>query len=65
MWKFIQRVNKKHGLALAGYPDLYQWSIDHVADFWREAWDFVGIVASKQADEVIPFPALIWSNFIY
>ncbi|XWW98064.1 hypothetical protein V2A60_006060 [Cordyceps javanica] len=54
MWKFIQRVNANHNLAIAGYPELYQWSVDNVAEFWREAWDFVGIVASKQADEVLP-----------
>ncbi|ATY58832.1 acetoacetyl-synthase [Cordyceps militaris] len=54
MWQFIQRVNARRGLALAGYPDLYRWSVEHVADFWRETWDFVGIVASKEADEVLP-----------
>lgn len=52
MWQFIQRVNERHNLAITGYPELYKWSVEHVADFWRETWDFVGIVASKEADEV-------------
>lgn len=55
MWKFIQRINKKYNLAVAGYPELYQWSIDNVAEFWSEAWHFVGIVASKEADQVCFF----------
>ena len=52
MWRFIEHVNSKHGLAIAGYPDLYQWSIDEVSDFWENVWDFAGIVASKKANKV-------------
>lgn len=52
MWKFIQRINNKYNLAIAGYPELYQWSIDNVAEFWSEAWHFVSIVASKEAEQV-------------
>ncbi|OAQ97565.1 hypothetical protein LLEC1_07332, partial [Akanthomyces lecanii] len=54
MWRFIQGINEKYSLTIAGYPELYQWSIDNVADFWSEAWHFVGIVASKEADQVLP-----------
>lgn len=52
MWKFIQRINTKYNLSIAGYPDLYQWSIDNIAEFWDETWQFVGIVASKKSDQV-------------
>ncbi len=52
MWKFLQHVNSKYGLALDGYPALYRWSVDNVAAFWAECWHFVGIKASKQFDEV-------------
>ncbi|KAK5994540.1 Malonamoyl-CoA synthetase vrtB [Cladobotryum mycophilum] len=54
MWNFLQTVNKKHGLHLKGYPDLYKWSIDDVALFWEEVWHFVGVVASKSFDQVLP-----------
>lgn len=52
MWQFLQRVNKKHGLKLDGYPGLFKWSVDNVSPFWEEVWDFVGVVASKKADKV-------------
>lgn len=52
MWHFIQRVNQKRGLSLSGYPDLYRWSVDRVADFWEDVWHFVGVVASKPYDQV-------------
>lgn len=52
MWDFIQRLNKKFGLKLATYEELYQWSIENVGEFWGEVWGFVGVKASKDFDEV-------------
>ena len=52
MWQFIQRVNEKHALELADYQGLYKWSIENVAQFWEECWDFVGIEASNARGEV-------------
>ncbi|KAK2612170.1 hypothetical protein QQS21_001746 [Conoideocrella luteorostrata] len=54
MWHFIERVNKKRGLDLAGYPELYKWSVDDVSAFWEDVWDFVGIVSSKKAGQALP-----------
>ncbi len=36
-------INARHGLALAGYEDLRQWSVDHVEDFWQAVWDRFGV----------------------
>lgn len=52
LWKFVQHVNSKYGLDLKDYPAVYRWSIDNVAEFWEEAWHFVGIRASKSFDKV-------------
>ncbi len=52
MWKFLQHVNAKYGLSLNDYPSLYRWSVDNVAAFWEEVWDFTGIKASKRFDQV-------------
>ena len=27
-----------------GYRDLHRWSVDHPGDFWRAAWDHLGVV---------------------
>jgi hypothetical protein len=43
MWRFIQSVNAKHNLNISDYKGLYRWSIDNVALFWEECWNFVGI----------------------
>lgn len=52
MWKFIEHVNTKYGLKLVDYPSLYRWSVDNVASFWEEVWDFTGIKSSRRFDTV-------------
>jgi len=50
---FMQRVNQRHGLALAGYHDLYQWSIDNLEAFWSEVWDFGNVIAQQRGERVL------------
>ena len=52
MWRFLQHVNHEYSLQLADYASLYKWSVDNVAEFWKEVWRFVGIKASAEAAEV-------------
>src|SRR4051812_40479141 len=51
--RFIEMVNKRHDLKLAGYPQLYQWSIDHLEDFWSALWDHGGVVAQARGGRVL------------
>lgn len=52
MYEFQDMINKTHDVHLAGYQDLYQWSIDNIALFWNEVWHFTRIRASHLYDEV-------------
>ncbi|MGQ9648425.1 MAG: acetoacetate--CoA ligase [Thermodesulfobacteriota bacterium] len=62
--KFNDFVNKKHGLEIDSYAQLYKWSIENVADFWVAMWEFAGIKASREYDKVIDdlskFPGARW-----
>jgi acetoacetyl-CoA synthetase len=49
---FMHRVNQNYNLKLKTYGDLYKWSIENIAPFWGEIWNFTGIVAEKNFDEV-------------
>ena len=49
MWHFLQEVNSKYSLNLKTFNELYQWSIDNTADFWKMTWLHVGIQASNTA----------------
>jgi hypothetical protein len=46
MWLFKLRLEEKYRLELSNYQDLYKWSVEHIADFWREVAIFTGIHAS-------------------
>ena len=50
---FREQVNERHGLALADYADLYQWSVDHSADFWAAMWAYGEILHSRRYDMVV------------
>jgi acetoacetyl-CoA synthetase len=52
MAEFMRSINHKYGLNLKSYDDLYRWSIDEIASFWAEVWNFTGITAEKGFDEV-------------
>jgi acetoacetyl-CoA synthetase len=40
---FMRQVSTASGLQLSAYDDLYRFSIERPADFWREVWTFCGI----------------------
>ncbi len=64
MTRFISFVNQKYGLNIDSYDDLYDWSINKIADFWAAVWEFGGIKASREYDEVVDdltrFPGARW-----
>lgn len=53
MYNFIQYVNGRHSLSITNFPELYQWSIDNITDFWAAMWDFADIIHSKPYDQVV------------
>ncbi len=53
MWKFMEFVNRRHGLVLSNYQELYQWSVDHIPQFWADFWDFSSIIHSKPYEVVV------------
>ena len=62
--QFISFVNKRHGLAVSSYDELYKWSIESIEDFWGAFWEFAEIKATQKYDAVIDdlkrFPGARW-----
>ena len=62
--RFICHVNERHALSLAGFGELYQWSVDSDQAFWAAVWDFCGVIASERGDSVLEdgdkFPGAKW-----
>jgi acetoacetyl-CoA synthetase len=50
---FLQFVNRKFGNNFNDYPELYEWSINEIPDFWAAFWEFAGVKASRGYDRVV------------
>ena len=53
MAAFMRRAEAAQGRQFAGYADLWQWSVDHRAEFWAAVWGFSDVIASRDADVVL------------
>ena len=53
IYAFMNAVNEKYNQHFDDYAGLYQWSVDHIPDFWATMWEFAGIKASKPYDQVV------------
>jgi acetoacetyl-CoA synthetase len=53
MYRFIKFVNETYGRDVSDYESLYQWSIEHIADFWAAMWSFAEIRVSKPYARVV------------
>ncbi|WP_444907606.1 acetoacetate--CoA ligase [Microbulbifer sp. SSSA008] len=53
MDEFRRRVNQQYQLDLNDYEALYQWSVDNREAFWRELWDYTGVIAADKGDETL------------
>jgi acetoacetyl-CoA synthetase len=51
--RFIAEVNRRHGLSLDGYGDLWAWSVEHMEEFWADFWDFADIKAETRGERVL------------
>lgn len=62
--RFMDWVNQKYARALRTYPELYQWSIENIPDFWATLWEFVQVRASQPytrvVDDLTRFPGASW-----
>ncbi len=59
MYRFMQSVNRAYGTYFTDYDALYRWSVENIAAFWKEMWDYAQIKASKGYDQVIDDPAIM------
>jgi acetoacetyl-CoA synthetase len=53
MVRFIAVINEKYHQQLTDYPQLYQWSIQNIPEFWATMWDFADVKASTPFTDVI------------
>jgi acetoacetyl-CoA synthetase len=50
---FMRWLERERGLALAGYHELWQWSVDDLDGFWSAIWEFFGVQADGDPSPVL------------
>ncbi|GLZ46240.1 acetoacetyl-CoA synthetase [Actinomycetospora sp. NBRC 106375] len=55
---FAQRVAREHGASVDDYDLLWQWSTDHVPEFWGTVVDHLGVRFHEQPREVLASSAM-------
>lgn len=53
MVAFQRRIAQRHGIAPTGYDALWQWSVDDLAGFWGELWEWFGLDAISGYETVL------------
>ena len=50
LWQFMQQA---HAQSNGDYIALWQWSLTHPADFWRQVWQFTGVIGLPPGDVIV------------
>ncbi len=53
MHDYMQWLRREKQLSFDDYHALWQWSIDHIADFWESLWQYLDIRASSPYTRVL------------
>ncbi len=53
MYRFMQLVNERFKKNFKDYPELWEWSVENLEDFWDTAWHFLNIKGSVPYDKPI------------
>jgi acetoacetyl-CoA synthetase len=50
---FVRTVARTQRAAIADFPSLWRWSIDHKEMFWRALWDYAGVIGEPGSRTLI------------
>ncbi|KAH6713268.1 acetoacetyl-CoA synthase [Leptodontidium sp. MPI-SDFR-AT-0119] len=53
MWQFMETINRKHGLSLKSFEELYDYSIAETSSFWSDVWEELSIIHIGSYNDVV------------
>ena len=53
MYRFMQWINQRFDKNFEDYPQLYDWSVNHIEEFWGSWWTYTQIQSSQPYTRVI------------
>ncbi|GFY50156.1 acetoacetyl-CoA synthetase [Trichonephila inaurata madagascariensis] len=57
--KFKKIIEEKYEVKLDDYWAFHDWSVNNLCEYWKEMWDFQGIVSSKRFDKVVDLALVV------
>ena len=54
---FKDEINSSFGLRLSTYPELYEWSVRNIPEFWEKVWHFTDIIHSQSYNSIVDDPS--------
>ncbi len=63
MTSFMAHVRERHGAPVDDFSSLHRWSVEHLGEFWAEAWDFFGVIGQRGDRAFEPGADLIDARF--
>jgi acetoacetyl-CoA synthetase len=54
MGRYLTWLREQRGVDLAGYPELYAWSVTELTAFWQSIWDYFEVKAYAEPTAVLP-----------
>jgi len=56
--RYLTWLERDRGLCFDDYQQLWQWSVDELADFWSSLWSYFGVRSSTPHDAVLEHPEM-------
>ncbi len=53
MTDFMSWAGNRHGRSFADYPELWEWSVRQLEQFWGDIWEYCGVRASSPYEHVL------------
>lgn len=51
--RYMHWLEAQRGLHLSDYHHLWDWSVQHIEDFWRSIWDFFAVQATHPPQQIL------------
>src|SRR5690349_8323563 len=53
VWRFLDWLRTRKGVDLAGWPELYDWSVSDLEGFWASIWEYFDVKTHRPYAKVL------------
>ena len=61
--RYMRWLTENHNLHFDNYPELWEWSVTEIEDFWKSIWDFFELKGSQTPETILPDRTMPGANW--